>query len=296
MSNVKYVACKGGAMAVAAAMLICSPAQAAVSGSVSLTNLQYQLSGSGDISLQLVPNTYYGPDGSLDLMTWVTQSDPYMNDMPRLDRPATVPLMSGDDATLHAELASGSANLSLRTLQGATTLNLTGEQHGGGSYFAFARFGQGSWGLDFGPVGQGLLLSAHTTLTLTAQAKVQVASGGDCLVGIDFTPDGCDTTGGEVYMELAYNDTYTGQRSYVWDQLTQTVQTVAPGVSDAQQGQRDMVLTLTNDGDTPMPIAFRYRAQLNGYGYGATAVPEPAAWCLMGLGLVALFWRARRSA
>jgi len=277
-----------------AAMLCVAPAWAGVSGSVSLDDLQFQLSGPGATSLQLVPNTYYGPDGTLSLRSWVTVSEPYAQQLPSLDRAATVPLMPGDNITVSAELDHTQATVVLRADPGTSSLSLSGYQYGTGLFSTFGQLQQGTWGLDYGPKGQGLLLSAHTTLTITGRSAAQVSSGGDCAANTDFNAQWCDTVGAEAYLELAYVDPVTGERTSVWDQLKLQATTVAPGVAAGDQGAHQVRLTLTNPGDTAMPIAFHYRLQADGYGYGATVVPEPGTWSLMALGLLAVGWRARR--
>lgn len=277
-----------------AAGALAVPAQAGVTGSASLSNLQYLLSATESPSLTLVPNTYYGPDGSQSLSVSVTQNEPYARQSSPLDRAATVPLMSGDDANLRVQLDQADASADLQTRGSLTTLKLAGSQFGSGTYSSYASLDQGSWGLSFGPAGQGLLLSPRTTLTISAQAQAQVMAGGDCAANIGFDPQWCDISGADIYLELAYDNPVTGERSFVWDQLKLAAQTSAPGVGAAQQGERNMLISFTNAGDTAMPIAFRYRIQVDGYGYGTSVVPEPATTSLMGLGIVALAWRVRR--
>ncbi|RYE02044.1 MAG: hypothetical protein EOP50_00965 [Sphingobacteriales bacterium] len=206
-----------------------------------------------------------------------------------------MPLTPPGNNAAYASLARASASTTVQTSQGQTSIHTTGQHRGDGTYSAIANLDQGSWGLSFGPAGQGLLLPAYTTLTVSADVQGSVRIDGNCPVSTGLATEWCDSASAYAYIELNYIDPANQIFTNVGDLFHALLLTQAIGQEAQKTEDRRMSVSLTNSTDRAVPISFRYNIQLDGRSV-ATAVPEPFTWALacVGLLIVAGVARSRR--
>lgn len=275
-----------------ASSLMPSSIWAATSAELHLTGLQYTLTDNltGQTSsnaLILVPNTYYGPDGTVSSSARVWEAEPYVANGQNYDQSATVPLTPPGTISVNANLPRASASVLVQTSAGQTSIDALGQHSGDGTFSATTYLNQGSWGLNFGPSGQGLLLPAQTTITVSANVQGTAKIDGLCPLSTGLATEWCDSANAFSTLELDYVNPINHAYTNVGDEFNILLLTQAIGQAGQQTDSRLLSVSVTNTTDQAMQISFRYDVELNGRSVPAV-VPEPSTWVMFSLGLIAL--------
>lgn len=293
---------RSSALAIAVAMsLVSQPLWAASSSELHLTDLHYTLTDviTGQASTEVLTlthqNVFSYVDGSASLSARVSEGEPYAEIYDAYYREAPVALTLPRDDAAYASLPRASASISVQTFAGQTRIDAQGQHSGDGSYSAIASLDQGSWGLFFGPPGQGLLLPANTTLTVSTNVSGSLLIDGQCPLDTELAMGWCDSASAYAYLELNYISLDDHQSSKPIGDLFHFMQLTEVVGQGAQQSQsRLLSVSLTNPTEQAMQITFRYKVQLDGRSV-QSAVPEPSSWALLCAGLLLVSCAAVRA-
>ncbi len=184
-----------------------------------------------------------------------------------IDRPSrynfNAPMMYLSDSALVATVNDGQAQTSTGNNGAGGFVSLSGSHSGDGNFAGYASLEFGHDSITDGSKDQGLILSPHTRITVSALVDTSVWISGMCPASTGLDTQWCDSVGAEAYLELAWMSA-GGIYSMAGDKISNLLFTEVLNEEAGQDEARRLQVSFSNDSDAARQIGFRMWAQLDG--------------------------------